>query len=189
MTGKIVVHPAGLEFPDALSKPEWCEALSETAGEWRVSNFKLGDIINYGIHEYGSKYVAAQAATLLAIQTLKNIASVSKKLPISRRRDVLTWSHHEAVAALEPEKQDAYLERAVQEKLPVQELRAVIRLDHSTVKKNPTIEIETGPDILSWFADGFRLVRGAEEWTASTRRAFAAQWMRLQANVKEVKLA
>ena len=45
----------------------------------------------------------------MPVGTLKNRASVARRIDPSRRRDGLTWSHHAEVAGLEPDEADAVL--------------------------------------------------------------------------------
>ena len=47
-------------------------------------------------------------------QTLKNIKSVSEKVPPGVRNSELSYSHHREVAALPPEKQEHFLNKAVE---------------------------------------------------------------------------
>lgn len=89
--------------------------------------FAMGDLLVFAEGVHSEKYAQLQAATNLSRHTLENYASVSARVAYSRRREELTWSHHEAVARLSPEEQTAYLKRAIRDKLNVDELRAVVR--------------------------------------------------------------
>jgi len=60
-------------------------------------------------------------------KTIYNAALVCKKIEPSRRREKLEFGHHEAVASLEPEEQDHWLERAEKERLSVMKLRRLIK--------------------------------------------------------------
>ena len=51
------------------------------------------------------------------IKALQNIKSIADKVESSRRREDLSFSHHTEVASLPPEKQEAFLQKAVDEKL------------------------------------------------------------------------
>jgi len=55
--------------------------------------------------------------------TLKNRASVARRIDPSRRRDGLSWSHHAEVAGLEPEEGDAVLAEAALYNWSVDRLR------------------------------------------------------------------
>ena len=74
----------------------------------------LGDWWVHGEHKYGKRVKALRdgAFGTYAIQTLKNFGWVAKHVETSRRRDVLIFGHHEAVAALPAARQKHWLERA-----------------------------------------------------------------------------
>ena len=98
-------------------------------------NFWIGDWINYGIAEYGDKYATAlevfkaegSAGYGLDEGTLRNIASIASRVDLSRRRDNLSFTHHEAVAHLPAREQDHWLAMAAMNSFSVSELRAEIR--------------------------------------------------------------
>jgi N6-adenosine-specific RNA methylase IME4 len=52
---------------------------------------------------------------------------VASRVETSRRREVLSWSHHKEVAALEPAEQDAWLDRAEAEGWTRMDLRSAIK--------------------------------------------------------------
>ena len=80
--------------------------------------------IAYGEGHYGERFAQALAETGLATQTLLNWAWVHNAIPVSRRREELSWAHHEAVAALEPEDQAHWLGAALAgEQLPSGEVK------------------------------------------------------------------
>ncbi|HEY8501219.1 MAG TPA: hypothetical protein VIL21_00905, partial [Solirubrobacterales bacterium] len=60
-------------------------------------------------------------------QTLMNMVYVASKFGISRRRENLSWSHHETVASLEEGEQEYWLERATEHRLSVADLRVELR--------------------------------------------------------------
>lgn len=72
----------------------------------------LGDWPVYGEYAYSDRYKQALADTSLGYQTLRNYAWVARKIPLSRRRDALSFGHHAEVAALPDHEQDVWLTRA-----------------------------------------------------------------------------
>lgn len=80
---------------------QWC------VGDWLVYGEGKG--------EWGETYAQAVDVTHYAPQTLANFAWVSSRIDISRRREDLSWSHHEAVAPLPPVQQQAVLTQAKRE--------------------------------------------------------------------------
>jgi hypothetical protein len=176
---KVLIHTAGIEFKEPLNKPEWLELVSEVYARWRCSNFQMADALNHGVQQWGEKYVFAQQIFRREYGTLRNICSIGNRIPLSRRRDNLHFSHHEVVAALPLEEQDKYLSEAESQSLTVSDLRELIRTSKSQVLPIPQTEESSGEDLISWFSDGFRFVRGATDWPASQRRAFQSEWRRL----------
>jgi hypothetical protein len=121
-----------------LSDVSWCPAEDMSFAEWleygsrlglmgRSAGWWIGDWLNYGNHTFGERYVRASRITGYDAQTLMNMAYVASRFDISRRRGKLSWSHHAEIAAMEPEDQDLWLERAETDRLSVRCLREGIR--------------------------------------------------------------
>jgi hypothetical protein len=58
---------------------------------------------------------------------LRNMRYVASRFELSLRRDNLSWSHHALLAALDSEEQRQWLERAVSDRLSVDDLRVELR--------------------------------------------------------------
>ncbi len=117
-----------------MEHPEWVAAglgLGEMA---RVNNWWVGDWLNYGTTRWGEKYVEAAKITGFDPKTLRNIASVVSRFDLSRRRDNLDFTHHAEVAALDPDQQDEWLDRATELKLSTADLRLALRADQRGLK-------------------------------------------------------
>jgi hypothetical protein len=73
----------------------------------------------------------SQAAELLELSEkgLQEYIRVAEKVPRSVRRRELSWSHHRAVAALEPPEQKEHLQAAVTERLSHHQLRQRLKPD------------------------------------------------------------
>lgn len=112
---------------DDLQPPEWAAIGRELGGISRCNQWWLGDWVRYGNAKFGEKYSRASKITGYDAQTLMNMVYVSSRIEISRRRENLSWSHHEAVAPLEPELQDHWLDRAIADKFSVSDLRVELR--------------------------------------------------------------
>lgn len=69
--------------------------------------------------------------------TVRNCVFVCRRLPTSRRRERLSFGHHQAVASLEDERQEYYLDVAEQLNLSVLKLRNHIKEDMAV---KPTCE-------------------------------------------------
>jgi hypothetical protein len=90
----------------------------------------LGDWIAYGNQKFGERYARASKITGYDTQTLMNMVYVASHFPTSRRRENLSWSHHEALAALSPDEQDHWLDEAGRHRWSVSDLRMMVRLSH-----------------------------------------------------------
>ena len=118
----------GYDLPDNLTYDEWWQIGQTLQQMERSVQWWLGDWWNYGERRYGE--MASQAArdhvadvTGHAYKTIKNAATVARKFEKSRRRDNLSWSHHEAVTALPPEDAESILDEAASEGLSVFDVR------------------------------------------------------------------
>jgi len=89
----------------------------------RSIQFWLGDALAFGERRYGETYSQALEETDYTYGGLANMAYVSRKVEVSSRDETLSWSHHRAVAPLEPHEQRALLGKAREEGWSVSRLR------------------------------------------------------------------
>src|SRR5262249_54303125 len=89
----------------------------------------IGDWWAFGEHRYGerTKQLADTKDREYKLQTLMDAGWVSRQIETSRRREVLSWSHHKEVAALEPAEQDALLAEAVDKGWSRRDIRKAAR--------------------------------------------------------------
>ncbi len=87
----------------------------------------IGDWLNYGERAYGETYAQAIEETGHKYQTVANDKYVAGKIEVSHRRENVDWSTHAEVAALPPEQQDYWLDKAEAEGFTRQDLRQHIR--------------------------------------------------------------
>ncbi len=74
--------------------------------------------------QFWEMYSQAMDATNYELKTLQNAKYISSKVESSRRRELLSWSHHAEVAKLEPELQNGFLDMAEKEGLSTKELES-----------------------------------------------------------------
>jgi len=89
--------------------------------------FAIGDAIVMGPELFGESAYQAMEKLQLSEDGMQEYARVSRKIPPSIRRKGLSWSHHRAVAALEPGEQKDWLKRAKDEGLSHHALREELR--------------------------------------------------------------
>lgn len=116
---------------EVVGRPSFLEY--EAVGEFikrahKASGFWLGDWLRYGEDraDWRDRLSQVQDATGLSEKTLKNVRAIAAIDP-SRRRDDLEFAIHDAVAALTPEDQGIWLERAHVNGWGVRELRMEIK--------------------------------------------------------------
>jgi len=110
-----------------MSEHEWAAFGRRMSAIGRASQWWIGDWLRYGVERWGEKYVRAARITGYDVASLRNMAWLAGEFDLSRRRDGLTWSHHAAVAGLEPEQRDVWLHRAESLRMSVSDLRSEIR--------------------------------------------------------------
>jgi hypothetical protein len=131
-----------------LDLAEWSRQGQRLSVMNRCSPWWLGDWIRYGDAKFGEKYSRAAKITRYDAQTLMNMVYVASHFEISRRRENLSWSHHETVASLDPSEQDRWLDEAVEHKMSVADLRLQLRSRHRSHKD------ASGPESASGAQEG-----------------------------------
>lgn len=94
----------------------------EAAVHWLI-----GDMLVQAEAKWGQRYEQIMDETGFEYGTCANDKMVSKGVDFSRRREKLSWTHHQAVAGLEPLDQDNLLQTAETCGWSVKDLRAHIR--------------------------------------------------------------
>ena len=74
-------------------------------------------------------YVAAAKATGYDPKSLRNYRYVASRVSVSLRKDNLTFGHHALVASLDADSQSYWLDRAVHDRLSVEDLRSELRAE------------------------------------------------------------
>lgn len=105
------------------------EAMRQIAAAEKACKFALGDLLVAASDHYGDKFARWSEVTGFEVETLWNIASVCRRVPIHQRRvDRLSFNHHTEVAALPPAEQKKWLDTAAEEEVSVLRLRKSIKL-------------------------------------------------------------
>jgi len=125
--GPFQATPLGLMVGGAPTFDEWAAYGRGLQLVDRALRWVVGDWLCYGEARWGDMYAQAIEATGLATQSLLNCKWVAQRVPASRRREELPWSHHAEVASLEPEEQEDWLSAAQEEGWTRAELRQAIK--------------------------------------------------------------
>ncbi len=110
-----------------LDLAAWTAAGRRLGAIGRCGQWGIGDWIRYGNARFGERYSRAARITGYDAQTLMNMVYVSSRYEVSRRRENLSWSHHETLASLDPDAQDRWLDRVTSERLSIADLRLELR--------------------------------------------------------------
>lgn len=152
----------GWTLPVGLTEQDWQGAGLALAKVEGAMSWWLGDWWAYGEHQYGERkaLVESDAWEGPAFETCRNAASVCRAFETSRRRDVLSFTHHRECAGLPPEEADRVLDWA-------EETRASVKSTRERVKQ-----------VKAWLAQG---------WTQSQldRKARVEQGLAVVASKRE----
>jgi len=121
-----------------LSQVAWTPESDLDVTQWRAvgrnlgrlgrnSQWWVGDWLLYGSSKWGEQYAEAVTLTGYDYGSLRNMASLSRRFDLSRRRDKLSWEHHASVQSLTPDEQDYWLDRAVELRWTREDLRTELR--------------------------------------------------------------
>lgn len=108
-------------------------------GDWLIIGEALfGEESAQAVDDRSSRYDLARRITGKDQGRLQNIRSVCNRVPKATRRPELDFTHHEKVAALDPDDQVRWLQRAVDETLNTSELAQAIKDEkHGYVEPDP----------------------------------------------------
>jgi len=139
---KCEIKKAGLIFDKGITFNEW-ENIGRLLNQIEGSTqWWIGDWLNHGELKWGEKYKEAEEKTDFDYGYMRNLKLVSKNIELSRRRDKLSFAHHQEVAPFEPGEQDYWLDEAEKNNWTRKELRQQIR--ESKIEKADPLPIEKG---------------------------------------------
>lgn len=117
-----------LKLPDDATQEELQEVGEILMRLQKSVQWWIGDWINMlDDKEWGETYAALASKYSYEVATLHNFSSVAKRVDSSRRRETLSFGHHDAVASLKPGQQTRWLNFAEKNQSSVTELRKAIR--------------------------------------------------------------
>jgi hypothetical protein len=109
---QILTTKVGLRFPANVTFDSWQRAGVQISRIVDSFAWCLGDWLVHGQQRYTDRYRKAVGAIGLDYQTLRNYASVARRVELPRRRSALSFQHHAEVAALPDTEQEIWLSRA-----------------------------------------------------------------------------
>ena len=115
-----------LVFKRDITEVEWMDVFKSLKMVEGCVQFWIGDCLAYRQQRWGM-YEDIIEETGYNERTLRLAKNTSEMVESGRRLPDLTFSHHVEVASLTPDKQELFLNKAVEEKLSVRDLREEIR--------------------------------------------------------------
>uniref|UniRef100_UPI00099EFBF9 LmbU family transcriptional regulator n=1 Tax=Streptomyces albus TaxID=1888 RepID=UPI00099EFBF9 len=123
-----------MSISDGITFDSWSRLGDYVSVVANSSAWWLGDWLVYGQERFSNRYRRCIEESSLDYQTLRNYAWVARNVPLSRRRDGLSFQHHAEVASLPADEQTYWLGRALEEKWSRNALRAQIRAGRAAVR-------------------------------------------------------
>jgi hypothetical protein len=135
--------PLSLQLPANTTFEDWADIGKKLCRVGHVMNWWIADWAAFGNTKWpplgdGEKQIGSEEKHYGALKrfaeangwagkTVWNAASVARKVETSRRREELSFGHHECVSALPAAKQVELLQKASQDGIPVGQLRAMVK--------------------------------------------------------------
>lgn len=126
LSKKVEISQKGLIFRSNLSFKEWAEVGQRLRMMEGSVQFWIGDWLNYGEHTYKEWSQEFDPENKISYGYLRNMKYVASRIPLSRRRDKLSWSHHQEVAELEPEDQELLFNEMEKYKMTRSQVRRLV---------------------------------------------------------------
>lgn len=130
------LEKTSLSFKREVSKDEWMDVFKALKTVEGCVQFWIGDCLAYRQQRWGM-YDNIAEETGYQNRTLREFKQVSELVKSGVRTPDLSYKHHVEVASLPPDKQEIFLQKAVDEKLSVRDLREEIRKDKRLELKQP----------------------------------------------------
>ena len=179
-TGEVVSavrwDEVSLDIPENTAFDDWSRLGATLQQMERAVMWWIGDWLRFGERKYGETYAQAIEATGYAEGTLKNAKYVAERFSeTSRRRDDLSFGHHQAVAALPPADADAVLAEAASGRVSVSGVKAIARQEKNRVgAKHDTCTV-TDLHALVARGDRFGTIYADPPWVYDNQSTRAAQ--------------
>lgn len=139
--GVLEVTPTGLKLDEQIRFNDWRDLGEGIAKGGDRKLWELADWAAFGLAKLKDDPSWLIYRTIIeqiyARGSFYNLASVARRVDVSRRREALTFSHHIEVAPLEPDEQDAWLLDALRHNWSVRELRDEIQRARTGVTAAP----------------------------------------------------
>ena len=145
--------PLGFRLPQNTTYEEYEGYCAGYGQAHEAILFALGDLIIQGKSLFGEEAYQAVEAMGISPESRMQYARVAERIPMERRVRGLSWSHHRAVAGLEPEDQDLWLKRAKESGWSQRDL-----YEHLAAQRDPRPDKKQRPYVIEHAADAAEAV-------------------------------
>lgn len=114
-----------IQVSEDVSFADWQAEVYHVDDARRAMKFWLGDLLNYGEGRYGAMAEQVADARRFVYEDLDTLKWVCHHVPVSLRSEKLSFSHHRAVAKLEPDDIAHLLRQAEEQELSVHDLKCL----------------------------------------------------------------
>ncbi len=136
----------GLRFDEEISFEEWLAVGRQLVLLSESVQWLIGDWINWGHDRWEQlRYKVALESLPYAYGSLANMSYVAQRIEFSRRREKLSFAHHQEVAMLDRKKQSEFLTRAEKEQWSRADLREAIRKSEAEFPPEKPVKMDMGP--------------------------------------------
>ena len=125
----VIANSVSLTFPAQLTEKDWQEVGQALGRAGGTLQWWIGDWWAYSEHRYGDRKatVEGDAWSGPSFQACMDCAAVARAFETSRRREVLTFTHHREVTSLPPAEADLLLDEAEADGLTIRALRERVK--------------------------------------------------------------
>jgi len=125
--GNFALSATGLTIDGDIDHEQWLAFFEALRSIQQALQWIIGDWLVYGIdRKWGETYEKVSEFTGLKVNTLQDYAYVAKSVQTSIRIEELSFAHHQVVASMQANEQRRWLNHALENKLSVAKLRAVV---------------------------------------------------------------
>lgn len=130
----VKISPTSLDLTENLSINDYMELGTKINSLHKSTPWLLADLLGYGEEKYGDQFSQIVDDWGYRPETLRNALYTVKRWPKERRRQELSFAHHQSISSIEPDVADKMLDAAVERELSVSELRELKRAYLSELK-------------------------------------------------------
>jgi hypothetical protein len=132
LRGVVSTSRVGVELAEDIRFNDWRDVLDAAIAFGDASVWVIADCVAFGMRKLKSDPSWMIYATMIeeryrSRQSLYDLGYVARSVEISRRREILSFSHHREVASLPPDEQRAWLDDAISHNWSTRELREEIQ--------------------------------------------------------------